>query len=113
MRWFKKDNKTDKISAVETAIVRLTAEVSQLKQVAQSTHRQVGEIKETLEADHLAHATCANTQEHRWDAHEREHERYDAAFEELRELVKANSENIRILSATVSRLADRQRQQGG
>ena len=117
MSWLRRssNNKTDKISKLETAIARLAEQISQLKSVAQSTHRQVGEIKQTLEEDHLDHAVCENTQDQRWESHGREHQRYDADLEKLRQLVEKNAEAIDVLSRNVSRLFDEQRfnRQGG
>ena len=114
MSWLRRssNNKTDKINALETAIARLTEQVGQLKEVVQSTHRQVGEIKITLETDHLAHAVCSNTQDQRWEAHERDHERYDADLKKLTALIEKNAEAIDLLSRNVSRLFDQRRLKG-
>ena len=112
MRWFDRSNKTQRIGKLETAIARLASEVMQLKTIAEKTQTGVEDIQETIHDNHIAHATCETTQDGRWEMHDAAHETLGKDLTELTQLVRSNAENIRILSATVSRIADRQRQGG-
>lgn len=109
MKWFDRSNKTHRIRALETAIARLTAEVGQLKTIAEKTQVGVEGVQKTLNANHVAHATCETMQNGRWKMHDAAHEVLGKDLTELAELVRKDTENVRILSATISRIADRQR----
>ena len=113
MRIFRDNKTTAKISALETAIARLTSEVSQLKEIVQSTHRTVGAIQRALADGNVAHTECATTQNERWKAHEREHERAETDFQELKAIVEENARLVRILSGNIERLYERERNRGG
>jgi chromosome segregation ATPase len=107
MKWRIGKDTNIRISAMETAIARLTAEVSQVKEIARDTQERVGQIQQTLADNHVAHAECSTLQNGRWTAYEKAHERLENDLKELTELVKQNTLNIQILSASVARLAQR------
>ena len=109
MRWFDRSNKTHRISTLETAIARLASEVAGLKRIAEKTQAGVEGIQKAMNANHVAHARCETLQNGRWEMHDAAHETLGRDLAELTQLVRKNAENIRILSATVSRIADRQR----
>ena len=110
MRLFGNDaDKSHRIGTLETAIARLAQEVVGLKEVVKETHDGVEDIQRVLHNNHLAFTQCREQQEGRWEIRNREHLALKQEIRELAKLVRKNSENIAILSANISRLADRMR----
>ena len=107
MRWFNRTNTTAKISAMETAIAKLAGEVTTLRGIAEKTQSGVEAIQRTLEANHIAHATCETTQDHRWDEHNRVHLELKGDLDELQEMVKQQASELQYLRLSMDRLTRR------
>jgi len=112
MRWFDRSNKTYRISTLETAIARLASEVVQLKAIAEQTQSGVQDIQATLAGNHVEHTRCEGVQDGRWKEHLAEHKAILESLTKLTRLAERNAEDIRILSASITRIADRQRDKG-
>ena len=109
MKWFDRANKTHRIGSLETSIAKLATEIVHLRDVAEKTQAGVEGIQKAMNANHVAHARCETLQNGRWEMHDAAHETLERDLAELTQLVRKTDENVRILSATVSRIADRQR----
>ena len=113
MRWFDRSDKTARIGTLETAIARLASEVVQLKEIAKDTQEGVEKIQDALHNNHVEYTECSTAQREKWTAHTELHADLKNALAELTQIVKRNAEDIRILSANISRIADRQQRQRG
>ena len=112
VKWFDRTHKTARIGVLETSIAKVASGVAQVKEIAIRTRDGVDKVQATLNANHVAHAECSSLQDGRCLAHEEVHERIDRDLKELTELVQRNGEDIRIISASVSRLAEQIRHRG-
>ena len=97
---------------METAIAKLAAEMMGLKTIAEKTQTGVEQLQATISTLHVTCATCGERQDRRWEIRNLEHVQLKVALAELTALVKRNAEDIRILSASITRIADRQRDKG-
>ena len=112
MRWFRDASKTARIGELETAIAKLAAEIAGVRRIAERTEAGVERVQQTLNGNHIAHAQCEAMQDGRWKEHSAEHRALADDLAELTQIVKRNAEDIRILSASITRIADRQRDKG-
>ena len=109
MGWFRRSDKTQRIGTLETAIARLASEIMQIKSATGKIQEGVEDIQKTIHTNHIAHATCETMQNGRWKEHLAEHKAIQANMEELTEVVQRLTQDVRILSASVTRIGDRQR----
>jgi len=112
MSWFNRSDKTQRIGTLETSIAKLASEVVALKSIAEKTQTGVETLQTTIASLHVTCATCGERQDRRWEIRGIEHADLKKDLSELTELVRRNAEDIRILSASIERLATRQRERG-
>lgn len=103
-------DKTDQLRMLGQGFARMAAQVEGMQGDIAEMRAGVARLLEGVGEGEVRSATCATRQDGRWEAHEQAHEKLDEDVEELERGVRQIGENVRIVSASVSRIADRQRQ---
>ena len=109
MAFFRRGDKTQRIGALETSIARLASEMMQIKRITERTQEGVEDIQKTLNANHVEHTRCEGMQDGRWKEHLAEHRALQEDLAQLTAVVQRLTQDVRILSASITRIGDRQR----
>jgi len=109
MSLFRRSDKTQRISSLETAIAKLASEIVAVKSLVEKVEVGVEKIQATLSTNHVEHTRCEGVQDGRWKEHLAEHKAMVENMAELVKLVRKNTQNIQLLSNSIDRIAQRQR----
>lgn len=94
---------------LEQGFARTSTQIEQMQEDITHIGEATTQILERLTQIMVQAATCATRQEEKWVAHDHAHGGLQGDLNRVAELQQRDAENIRILSATVSRLAEKQR----
>ena len=109
MSFFRRSDKTQRIGSLETAIAKLAGEMMQIKAIAEKTQEGVEDIQKTMGSNHVEHTRCEGMQDGRWKEHLAEHRAIQENLEKLTKTVQRLVQDVRILSASITRIGDQRR----